>query len=125
MDQVVIFAVVDYAADQITAEASSQPRIEEKADGSVVVDILTPPAESQCVEEEPDPFQNEIVVCRDIGSQNRLSAVPTPSDQEGQGMKKAEIHLSENSVLSITGEQKSVGGTPANAAMINLKIKFR
>ncbi|WFL77522.1 hypothetical protein P7228_00210 [Altererythrobacter arenosus] len=104
---------------------AAQPVIEVREDGSTTIDILLPPPAPACVENEPDPFQNEIVVCRDVGNVHRLVHAVPGDAIEGSAIPRAEFKLSENATASADAEARAVGNTPANAAIVNVKVKFR
>ncbi|MFL0357010.1 hypothetical protein ACI5KX_11100 [Erythrobacter sp. GH1-10] len=101
---------------------------EERADGSLVID-LTPlaPTPTECAKEEPDPFNPEIVVCRESVTSPRLGADYGPTAEEvieGSAIPRARLKLSDNAELQANTVNKGVGGFNANGGEVRLKIDF-
>jgi hypothetical protein len=98
----------------------------ERADGSLVID-LTPlaPVPAECLAEEPDPFNPEIIVCRERGDSPRLGPQQGPVlDDFGNAIPRARLKLSDNAEAEANVIKKGVGGFDADGAEIKVKIEF-
>lgn len=63
----------------------------------------------------------EIVVCASDPARYRLSDLP---DLSVDGLPQAQFGLSEGVSAAIRTEYSSIGGTPSNRVMVDLKFKF-
>ncbi|MEM1051842.1 MAG: hypothetical protein AAGI28_07075 [Pseudomonadota bacterium] len=101
---------------------------EKREDGSVVVDLsgLAPPP-TDCLESESDPFNPEIVVCREITHSPRLGADYGPSAEEvtsGSAVPRASVRLSEDVEAEASVAKSGVGGWDADGVEAKVKIEF-
>jgi hypothetical protein len=101
---------------------------ETREDGSVVIDLsgLAPPP-TECLDREPDPFNPEIVVCRETALSPRLGADYGPSVDEvveGSAIPRARLRLSEDAEAEANVTNNGVGGWNANGGEFRAKFKF-
>lgn len=111
----------------VEAEAPAPPAMQERADGTLVIDLtqLTPPPPTECVADEPDPFQPEIVVCKATGPSPRLGTVIGPVDDGfGSAIPRARFKLSDKAEAQANATNPSVGGWNAQGGEVRLKIDF-
>ncbi|MEM6856597.1 MAG: hypothetical protein AAF559_01900 [Pseudomonadota bacterium] len=99
-----------------------------KSDGTVVIDLmpLAPPPQ-MCAEEEPDPFNPAIVVCRKTEPDPRIGPDQGPSVDEllfASAIPRARLKLSENAEGEANTIKKPVGGFDADGAEVRVKIEF-
>lgn len=109
------------------AEAPAPPVMQQRADAALVIDLtqLAPPPPTECVADEPDPFQPEIVVCKDTGPSPRLGKVVGPVDDGfGSAIPRARIKLSDKAEAQANATNPSVGGWNAQGGEVRLKIDF-
>ena len=95
--------------------------MEEREDGSLVIDLM--PLNEQCQDTQPDPINPTIVVCRTRNTDQRVDNQP-PVDAFGNAIPRARLKLSENSALSLDAKEKAVGGHTANAALVTVTVDF-
>jgi len=116
--------VVTQAADE--GEGSLHLPMEQRADGTLVIDLLPlAPPPSACVAEEPDPLNPEIIVCRETAPSARIGHDILPDvDDFGIGIPRAGIRLSGTATMEANTINKSVGGINANGGEVRLKIDF-
>lgn len=112
----------------ILAQADLPARlpIESPADGPLVIDLLAPaPALQDCAADLPDPFNPEIVVCKDSGPSPRLGPMVGPVDEEfGRAIPRARVKLSDTASAEANVHNTPVGGFNANGGEVRLKIDF-
>ena len=115
----------------LVAEAETQsptaPAIKQRADGSLLIDLtqLAPPPPTECVADEPDPFNPEIVVCKAAGPSPRHGPVVGPVDDGfGSAIPRARIKLSDKAEAQANATNPSVGGWNAQGGEVRLKIDF-
>lgn len=101
---------------------------ETREDGSMVID-LSPlaPLPTECAEQEPDPFNPEIVVCRKQVASPRLGPNYGPSADElveGSAIPRARLKLSDDAEAEANVINKGVGGFNANGGEVRVKIDF-
>ena len=111
-----------------TQEVATGLPTEERADGSLLIDLtpLAPPP-TACAREEPDPFNPEIVVCRETVTSPRLGSDYGPSADElveGSAIPRAKWQISEDAAAEANVINKGVGGFNANGGEVRLKIDF-
>ena len=108
------------------ADASAIMPITQRADGTVVIDLLLPPPPSEeCVEEVADPFNPTIVVCRKTTPSQRLGPVVGPLDDGfASAIPRARIKLSDKAAAEANVIKQGVGGFDADGAEVRLKIDF-
>lgn len=112
---------------KIEADVLVSLPMQERADGTLVIDLtqLTPPPPTECGADEPDPFQPEIVVCKDTGPSPRLGPVVGPVDDGfGSAIPRARIKLSDKAEAQANATNPSVGGWNAQGGEVRLKIDF-
>lgn len=112
---------------EIDAEAPVPSPMQQRADGTLVIDLtqLAPPPPTECVADEPNPFQPEIVVCKDTGPSPRLGKVIGPVDDGfGSAIPRARIKLSDKAEAQANATNPSVGGWNAQGGEVRLKIDF-
>lgn len=108
---------------------SGLPSIE-RDDGSVVIDLMPlapPPTECADALEEPDPFNPEILVCRETVLSPRLGEDYGPTADElieGSAVPRARLRLSEETEAQANLINKGVGNWNANGAEARIKIDF-
>jgi len=101
---------------------------ETREDGSVVIDLsglALPPAE--CFDRAPDPFNPEIVVCREVTTSPRLREGYGPSADallEGSAVPRARLRISENAEAEANVISQGVGGWNAQGGEVRAKFKF-
>jgi len=111
----------------VATQAPATPLMEQRADGTLVVDLmqLVPPPPSDCVVDEPDPFNPEIVVCDTSAPTQRLGPQVGPVDDGfASAIPRARIKLSENAEAQANVAKTPVGGFDADGAEVRLKIGF-
>jgi hypothetical protein len=100
---------------------------ERRADGTLVIDLLplAPPPPTECIAEEPDPFNPEILVCAATAPSPRLGPTVGPVDEEfGSAIPRARIRLSDTASAEANVAKTPVGGFDADGAEVRLKIDF-
>jgi hypothetical protein len=118
------------AASPTTKEVEPHLPTEMREDGSQLID-LTPlaPVPEECMdEEEPNPFNPEIIVCRLTQPSPRLDkGAYGPSADEllaGSAVPRARVRLSEDAELEANVLNQGVGGFNANGGEVRVKIDF-
>lgn len=108
------------------AEVPAYPAMEQRADGKLVIDLLVPaPPPPDCVPDEPDPFNPEIVVCEASGPSPRIGPMIGPEDDTfGSAIPRARIKLSDTASAEANATAPSVGGWNAQGGEVKLKIDF-
>jgi len=101
---------------------------ETREDSSLVIDLsgLAPPP-TECLEDEPDPFNPEIIVCREVTASPRLGAGYGPSADElteGSAVPRARVRLSEDAEAEANVTSQGVGGWNANGGEVRAKFRF-
>ncbi|MEE4337294.1 hypothetical protein [Erythrobacter sp.] len=99
----------------------------EREDGSLVIDLtaLAPPPPDECIEQELDPFDPEIIVCRQTAPSPRIGQDALPEiDDFGNAIPRARLRLSDTATLEANTISKGVGGVNANGGEVRLKIDF-
>jgi len=117
----------DPAPQVAEAKAPAPPVMQERADGTLVIDLtqLNPPPPSECVADEPDPFNPEIVVCKATGPSQRLGPAIGPVDDGfASAIPRARIKLSDKAEAQANATNPSVGGWNAQGGEVRLKIDF-
>ncbi len=114
--------------EQVEDSASTNLPTVERADGSLLIDLM-PLAEppTQCVTEEPDPLNPEIIVCRETAPSPRLGADNGPTADAvlfGSAVPRARIRLSDNAELEANAADAGVGGWNGQGGEVRLKIDF-
>lgn len=97
-------------------------------DGSIVIDLtpLSPPPQ-HCVEQEPDPFNPTILVCRKAEPDPRLGPDYGPTADEvlfASAVPRARLKLSDHAEAQANSIKKSVGGFDADGGEVRVKIDF-
>jgi hypothetical protein len=94
----------------------------------VVIDLtqlVPPPPAEPCADEQPDPFNPEIVVCTATGLSPRLGPVVGPVDDGfGSAIPRARIKLSDTASAEANAINRGVGGINANGGEVRVKIGF-
>jgi hypothetical protein len=96
-------------------------------DGTLVIDLmpLAPSPPGECLAEEPDPLNPQIIVCRQTVPSQRLGPVVGPIDDGfGSAMPRARFKLSDKAALELNGTSPSVGGFNAQGGEVRLKVDF-
>ena len=101
---------------------------ERREDGTLVIDLkpLAPPP-TDCAAQEPDPFNPEIIVCRETVTSPRLGSDYGPSADElaeGSAIPRARVRLSDEAEAEANVINKGVGGFNANGGEVRVKIDF-
>lgn len=95
------------------AEAPPNLPMEQRADGTLVIDLLqrTPLPPPECAPEEPDPFNPEIVVCETMPNSPRLGPLVGPVDDGfASAIPRARIKLSDTASAEANATAPGVGG---------------
>ena len=113
---------------QATQQEVVEPHLptEQKDDGTLVID-LTPLGKPNpdCDTREPDPFNPEIVVCREVRQSPLLGKEKLPEvDDFGNAIPRAKVELSDNAEAEANAINQGVGGFNANGGEVTLKIDF-
>ena len=100
--------------------------MESRADGTLVIDLLAPvPRQQDCAADEPDLFNQEIVVCKDGGPSPRLGPMVGPVDDGfASAFPRARFKLSDTAAAEANLHNTPVGGFNANGGEVRLKIDF-
>ncbi len=111
---------------QIEAEVPPHLPMEQRADGTLLIDLLAPaPRQLDCELDEPDPFNPEIVVCKDSGPSPRIGPTFGPADDGfASAIPRARIKLSDTAAAEANLHNTPVGGFNANGGEMRLKIDF-
>lgn len=116
------------ASEPVTAhaEVASNLPTEQRADGVLVINLLPlAPPPTQCALEEPDPFNPEIIVCRETELSPRIGPdVLAEVDDFGIAIPRARIKLSEHAEGQANATAPSVGGWNAQGGEVRVKIDF-
>jgi hypothetical protein len=115
-----------------TAQAQVETHLpmEERPDGSLVIDLT--PLENkdrveQCVQTDPNPLENGILVCRVLTTDQRLSESRDVSSDDltfGSAVPRARFRLSKDTAGEINGTAPSVGGWNAQGTEVRIRIGF-
>lgn len=126
--------MLDEPPEPIILEAPEAGEVEpllpmqERADGSIVIDLSSlAPQPTECLDREPDPFNPEIVVCREVTVSARLGADYGPTADElleGSAVPRARVQLSGDAAAEANAINQSVGGWNANGGEVRARIKF-
>ena len=112
----------------VAAELPAAPTGEQRADGTLVIDLtqLVPPSPPpDCAADPPDPFNPEIVVCKESGPAPRLGRMVGPVDDGfGSAIPRARIKLSDTAAAEANVHNTPIGGFNANGGEVRLKIDF-
>lgn len=109
------------------AEAPTHLPMEVRRDGTLVIDLLplAPPPPGECIAQEPDPLNPEIIVCRQTAPSPRIGPDILPdADNFGIGIPRARIRLTDTATLEANTINKGVGGFNANGGEVRMKIEF-
>ncbi|WP_296718440.1 hypothetical protein [Erythrobacter sp.] len=108
------------------ADAPPHLPMEERADGTLVINLLPlAPVPNECALEEPDPFNPEIIVCRATSPSPRIGPEMLPEvDGFGTAIPRARIKLSDTVAAEGNVINKGVGGWNATGGEVRLKIDF-
>lgn len=110
-----------------TAVSADELPTETLEDGTVRIDLTgLAPAPEHCLEGEPDPFNPEILVCREKELSPRLGAVYGPTEDIifGSAVPRARLKLSESAEAQANTIKKAVGGWDADGAEVRVKLDF-
>lgn len=114
------------ASPVIQAEVLTHLPMEQRADGTLVINLLPlapPPAE--CAVEGPDSFNPEIIVCRETAPSPRIGPEVLPDvDDFGSAVPRVRLKLSDTAAAEANAINKGVGGWNANGGEVRLKIDF-
>ncbi|MEM7779761.1 MAG: hypothetical protein AAF697_05125 [Pseudomonadota bacterium] len=128
---VIVLESEQAGATSIDLPTESGPllRLEERSDDAVIIDLTTlVPSTDECFEErEPDPFQPEILVCRQTQIAPRLDSTYGPSAEEmleGSAVPRASVRLSEDAELEANVIKQGVGGFDADGVEARVRIGF-
>jgi len=101
---------------------------QQRADGALVIDLtqlVPPPPPQDCAADDPDPFNPEIVVCKETGPSPRLAPMVGPADDGfGSAIPRARVKLSDTASAEANVQNSPVGGFNANGGELRLKIDF-
>ncbi len=125
VQQPAIVSITDQSGDGPPKELP----VTEREDGSLVIDLkpLGPvPVEQQCLERDPDPLDNTILVCRRTETDQRLGARIGPAEEEvfGSAVSRARVRISDNAEGQANVIKKGVGGVDSDGAEVRVKIDF-
>ncbi len=121
---------------QVEAPASQPDKgdaylaMEERADGTVMIDLkpLAPKSQEEvCLERDPNPLDEEIVVCREATTDHRLTSDYGPVDEPddfASAVPRARVKLSDNAEAEANAINQGVGGFNANGGEVKVKIDF-
>ena len=120
----------DQVIIEVEASNEVQPHLQTdtRADGVVVIDLssIGPPA-NECLGYESDPFNPEIVVCREAALSPRLDPTYGPSSDElieGSAVPRAQVQLSKDVEAEANVTNSGVGGWKASGGEVKARIKF-
>lgn len=112
-------------------QVDTQPPIEERADGTVVIDLkrlaAKAPQDEECLERDPNPLDEGIVVCRETTTDQKLTSNYGPADEPdefGSAVPRARVKLSDDAEAEANAISKGVGGINANGGEVRVKIDF-
>lgn len=107
-------------------EAPSHLPMEQRVDGVLVIDLLPlAPPPTHCALEEPDPFNPEIIICRETQPSPRIGPdMLAEVDDFGSAIPRARIKLSEHAEGQANATAPSVGGWNGQGGEVRLKIDF-
>ena len=113
----VIVASADRAADLPTHR---------RDDDTLVIDLLSlGRADTSCADGEPDPFNPEIVVCRNSPLSPRIGPDVLPEvDDFGNAIPRAQVRFSDKASAEANAIHQGVGGFNASGGEVRLKIDF-
>jgi len=103
--------------------------LEEREDGSVVIDLKTlvpKPEAEECLERDPNPLEPGIVVCGQTAADQRIDPQYGPTDDKefGSAIPRAKVRLSDNAETEANVIKKGVGSFDADGAEVKIKIDF-
>ena len=112
-----------------TEEGEVAPHLpmEQRADGTLVINLLplAPPPAGECLSEESDPLNPEIVVCRQSAPSPRIGPNVLPDvDDFAIRIPRARVKLSDTAAAEANATAPSVGGWNAQGGEVRLKIDF-
>lgn len=110
-------------------EAVPQLSMEEREDGTVVIDLtsLVPkPEAGECLDRDPNPLAAGIVVCGQTKSDQRIGPQYGPTDEEefASAVPRARVKLTNDAEAEANLINKGVGGFNANGGEVRVKIDF-
>lgn len=122
-------AVEQVAAVDTASDAPVSLPVEERADGSLLIDLtpLAPkPQAQECLDSDPNPLDDGIVVCRELTTDQRLGPQYGPTDEVvfASAIPRAKVRLSEEATAEANAINKGVGGFNANGGEVRVKIGF-
>ena len=118
------------AQDDQSGVVETPLSIEERDDGSLLINLrpLAPtPAEEECIESDPNPLDNGIIVCGKTETDQRLTSAYGPIDEPddfGSAVPRARVKLSDTAEAEANVIKKGVGGWDADGAEVKVKIDF-
>lgn len=120
---------IDLSASADPGVASHLP-MEERADGTLVIDLAPlappPPPPEQCLDTDPNPLDNGILVCRNLTGDQRIDPGLAPADAAtaGSAVPRAKFRISEDATGEVNGTNPAVGGWNAQGAEVKVNIDF-
>lgn len=115
-------AVTIEVSDKAPEEVAPHLPMETAADGTLVIDLtpLAPePAPQKCIERDPNPLENTILVCRDLTTDQRLGPEYGPANEQddfGTAIPRAKFRISDDATGEVNAMNPAVGGWNAQGA---------
>lgn len=116
--------------DVQTDAAEAPLAIEERDDGTVVIDLkpLAPkPVEEECIESDPNPLDNGIVVCGKATTDQKLTSEYGPVDEPDEfasAIPRAKFRISDDATGELNATNPTVGGFNAQGVEAKVRIDF-
>ncbi|MGB3472932.1 MAG: hypothetical protein WBA51_19115 [Erythrobacter sp.] len=123
-------AVIIELPEEAPEEVAPHLPMEDAADGTLVIDLmpLAPKAQPQkCIESDPNPLENAILVCRDLTIDQRFGPEYGPTnepDDFGSAVPRAKFRISDDATGEVNATNPSVGGWNAQGAEARIRIDF-
>ena len=112
-------------------QVDTQPPIKERADGTIVVDLkrlaAKAPQDEECLERDPNPLDEGIVVCRETTTDQKLTSNYGPADDPdefGSAVPRAKFRLSDDATGELNATNPAVGGFNAQGVEAKVRIDF-
>ena len=117
-------------SDTEQAQVESHLPMKEQADGSLLIDLKPLEAKDRdepCVQTDPNPLQNGILVCRRVTTDQRLGPTQDVSAKdvvEGSAIPRAKFRIAEDATGEFNATNPSVGGFNAQGTEVRIRIGF-
>ena len=81
----------------------------------------------ECIETDPNPLENGIIVCRVLTNNQRLGEAHTVTADDvvfGSAVPRAKFRIAEDATAEVNGTAPAVGGINARGTEVRIRIGF-